>query len=79
MTYDEALSLLQLKRGYTESEKRAAYRRFAKMYHPDVNPSPAAEAVMRKINEANTYLETHKPPVNKRFTHKSLFDVVAAE
>src|SRR3712207_7055459 len=31
---------------------RAAYRRLARLYHPDRNPSPEAQAKMRAINAA---------------------------
>lgn len=85
MTYDEALKLLQLQQGYTESEKRAAYRRLAKKYHPDVNSSAAAALVMQKLNEAVAYLDTHKANVsgvgtgNLKFTHRSLFDITVVQ
>ena len=37
----------------TEDEIKAAYRRLAKQYHPDLNPGSAtAEAKMKEINEA---------------------------
>lgn len=29
----------------------AAYRRLARMYHPDLNPSPDAVPMMQRINE----------------------------
>ena len=34
----------------------AVYRRLARRYHPDVDPSPAAAARMREINEAREVL-----------------------
>jgi len=40
----------------------AAYRRLARMYHPDLNPSPDAVPMMQRINEA--YAVLHDP--NKR-------------
>ena len=39
----------------TEDEIKAAYRRLAKKYHPDLNPGDkAAEQKMREVNEAYT-------------------------
>ncbi len=43
---------LEVARSATFVEIRAAYRRLAREYHPDANPSPEAEARMRGINEA---------------------------
>jgi len=45
----------------SEDEIKAAYRRLAKKYHPDVNnASPEAEARMKEINEAYTMLTKKK-------------------
>ena len=40
----------------SQSEIKAAYRRLAKQYHPDVNPSPVANRLMREINYAYSIL-----------------------
>ena len=56
---------------------RGAYRRLAKQFHPDVNPSPDADRIFKELNEAYevlgdpekraqydqpTYYETTEPP-----------------
>ncbi|MCL1854258.1 MAG: J domain-containing protein [Clostridia bacterium] len=47
--------------GASDDEIKAAYRKLAKQYHPDLNQgSPAAEAKMRVVNEAYTLLIKHK-------------------
>jgi uncharacterized protein YjbI with pentapeptide repeats len=45
-------TLLSVSRTATFVEIRAAYRRLAREHHPDTNPDPAAEALMRRINDA---------------------------
>ena len=77
MTYDEALSVLGLQRGFTEAEHKKAYRDKVKKYHPDLNPSPAAEVIMRKINEAEDYINSHmNGAVVKAYTHRTIFDII---
>jgi molecular chaperone DnaJ len=50
-------SILGVKRDATEQEIKAAYRRLARKYHPDVNPGDkTAEAKFKVINEANEVL-----------------------
>ncbi len=45
----------------TDDEIKAAYRKMAKKYHPDVNGGSAqAEAKMKEVNEAYTILIKHK-------------------
>ena len=49
-------SVLGVPRTATTSEIRAAYRRLARMYHPDLNSEPEAETRMKEINEAYNVL-----------------------
>lgn len=45
----------------SEDEIKAAYRKLAKKYHPDLNGGSAqAEAKMKEVNEAYTFLIKHK-------------------
>ena len=45
----------------TDDEIKAAYRRLAKKYHPDLNGGSAeAEAKMKEVNEAYNILIKHK-------------------
>ena len=41
----------------TNAEVRAAYRRLARTYHPDLNPEPTAESIFTKINMAYQVLK----------------------
>ncbi len=53
MDYKDYYSILGVKKGADEKEIRAAYRKLARRYHPDVNPGdPTAEARFKEINEA---------------------------
>ena len=44
--------ILGLPRTATDDEVKAAYKRLARKYHPDLNPSPQAEEQMKRINAA---------------------------
>lgn len=44
--------ILEVSRNATKEEIRAAYRRLARRYHPDVSKEPDAEARFKEINEA---------------------------
>lgn len=48
--------LLEVSLEASQSEIKAAYRRLAKQYHPDVNPSAEASARMSEINQAYSIL-----------------------
>lgn len=49
--------VLGLQKGASDEEIKKAYRKLAKMYHPDLHPDdPEAEAKFKEINEANQVL-----------------------
>lgn len=52
----DCYSILGVPRVASADEIRAAYRRLARQYHPDLNDSPEAEARMQEINEAYSTL-----------------------
>ena len=57
MEYRDYYKILGVSRTATDKEIKAAYRRLARKYHPDVNPGDAkAEARFKEINEANAVL-----------------------
>ncbi len=43
---------LGIRRNATRDEIRKAFRRMARLYHPDINRRPAAEVMFKEINEA---------------------------
>lgn len=43
----------------SEKDIAKSYKKFAKMYHPDINKDPGAEALFKKVNEAKEYLVAH--------------------
>ncbi len=60
--YKDYYQILGVKRGADEKEIKAAYRRLARKYHPDVNPNdPSAEERFKEISEAYEVLsDPHK-------------------
>ncbi len=56
MTREQATKKLGVAPGATDDEIKTAYKRLAKMYHPDNNPDPVAEIVYREIAEAYNML-----------------------
>jgi hypothetical protein len=52
MTQEECYRILGLTPGADTGEIKRAYRRQAKLYHPDVNKAPEAQSLFVKINEA---------------------------
>ena len=52
---NDPFAVLGVSSSATEDEIKAAYRKLAKKYHPDLNPGDkAAEQKMREVNEAYT-------------------------
>jgi hypothetical protein len=52
MTQEECYRLLGLAPGASTDEVKRAYRKQAKLYHPDVNTMPDAQGLFIQINEA---------------------------
>jgi curved DNA-binding protein CbpA len=57
---DDPYKVLGLERGASEEEVKAAYRKLAKKYHPDLNPGN--EEAARKMNEVNAAYDQIKNP-----------------
>lgn len=57
MEYKDYYEILGVDKNASEKEIKAAYRKLARQYHPDVNPNdPQAEARFKEINEAHEVL-----------------------
>lgn len=54
-----AQAILGVRSDVTAKELRAAYMKLVKMWHPDINKSPDAETMTKKINWAYDYLKTY--------------------
>ena len=66
MEYRDYYAVLGVPRGASEKDIKAAYRRLARKYHPDMNKgAPKAEAKFKEINEANEVLSD--PVKRKRY------------
>lgn len=59
--------VLGVPQGASDDEIKAAYRKLAKKYHPDLNGGSAeAEAKMKEVNEAYNILIKHKGSANSQ-------------
>jgi molecular chaperone DnaJ len=65
--------ILGVPRGASAEEIKAAFRRLARQYHPDVNKSPDAEEHFKELNEAYAVLaDDQKRAAYDRFGHAGL-------
>lgn len=60
--------ILELNEGATEEDIRSAYKRLAKIYHPDINKNSDAESKFKEIKEAYEFL-TNKNNKTDSFTY----------
>ncbi len=56
MNQDQYLKILGLERGATTEQIKKAYRRKARLYHPDLNKKKTATEIFIAVNEAYEYL-----------------------
>ncbi|OWZ83403.1 DnaJ domain-containing protein [Natranaerobius trueperi] len=54
--YEESCDILDISYNANKDEIRKAFRKKAKKYHPDVNDSPDASNLFKKINDAYEFL-----------------------
>lgn len=57
---NDPYAVLGLAPGASDDEVKAAYKRLAKKYHPDLNPTPEAEERMKEINAAYDQIINHR-------------------
>jgi curved DNA-binding protein len=68
MKYKDYYKILGIDKKADEKEVKAAYRKLARKYHPDVNKSPEANEKFKDINEAYEVLSDKE----KRYRYDSL-------
>ena len=73
MYASEALAILELTTQATQQEIKAAYKKLAKKYHPDLNP--LGEDMMKIINEAYETLSNYQPG-DAEFVKKTSLDKI---
>ncbi len=56
MTHDQYLKILGLQRGATAEQIKKAYRKKARLFHPDLNRRDTATNIFIAVNEAYEYL-----------------------
>ncbi len=80
MTYDKALEILNLNRGFSEQELKKAYRSLARLHHPDNFTKESKEVIayhegkMKEINEAYDFFDKLK---KQNGNYYEVFDVDA--
>jgi curved DNA-binding protein len=72
MNFKQALSILQLKEGFTEDELKKQFRKLAAKYHPDINKDPGSEKKSKEISEAYNFLKDPKN-IQKNLSNKNDF------
>ena len=73
MDFLDAFQILGLKKSASEEEIRAAYRKLAKQWHPDINKEPEAEETFKRINQAYDLLTKPKIPSNSQTSFNDPF------
>ena len=66
---DDLYGILQIHPSANPDEIKAAYRRLARKYHPDVNKSPESEEIMKRLNHAYEVLS--HPAQRMGYDHQS--------
>ncbi len=70
MAQRDYYEVLDVPRNASSDELKQAFRKLARQFHPDVNPSPEAEERFKEINEAYAVLsDTEKRAAYDRFGH----------